>query len=127
LNTKKPTTAPFAEDFARLRESRGLSFRQLAALTRRLGPGLSAGYLSHLASGHEEPVPDAIEKVAGALGVEPTHFAEYRFACARAALDERGEGGFAGALAALAEIEALPPTKRRIFDAPPVYSRRRAS
>ena len=40
---------------------------------------LSAGYLNHLVHGNR-PVPsnDVVETLAGALGVEPEHFREYR-------------------------------------------------
>jgi transcriptional regulator with XRE-family HTH domain len=51
-----------------------LTYRGLAARTE-----LSAGYLNHLVHGNR-PVPsnDVVERLAGALGVEPEHFREYR-------------------------------------------------
>jgi transcriptional regulator with XRE-family HTH domain len=52
----------------------GVTYRGLAETT-----GLSAGYLNHLVHGNR-PVPsdDVIGTLAGALGVEPEHFREYR-------------------------------------------------
>ena len=52
----------------------GVTYRELAART-----GLSAGYLNHLVHGNR-PVPsnEVGERLAGALGVEPEHFREYR-------------------------------------------------
>jgi transcriptional regulator with XRE-family HTH domain len=51
-----------------------LTYRGLAAKT-----DLSAGYLNHLVHGNR-PVPsnEVVERLAGALGVEPEHFREYR-------------------------------------------------
>jgi transcriptional regulator with XRE-family HTH domain len=51
-----------------------VTYRGLAAKT-----DLSAGYLNHLVHGNR-PVPsnDVIERLAGALDVEPEHFREYR-------------------------------------------------
>jgi transcriptional regulator with XRE-family HTH domain len=52
----------------------GHTYRSLADKTR-----LSAGYLNHLVHGNR-PVPsnEVVETLAGALGVEPEHFREYR-------------------------------------------------
>ena len=52
----------------------GVTYRGLADKT-----SLSAGYLNHLVHGNR-PVPsdDVVKKLAGALGVEPEHFLEYR-------------------------------------------------
>src|SRR4051812_12014325 len=52
----------------------GVTYRELAART-----GLSAGYLNHLVHGNR-PVPsnDVVQSLAGALGVEPEHFREFR-------------------------------------------------
>ena len=51
-----------------------LTYRALATKT-----DLSAGYLNHVVHGNR-PVPsnDIVERLAGALGVEPEHFLEYR-------------------------------------------------
>ena len=53
---------------------RGVTYRGLAEKT-----GLSAGYLNHLVHGNR-PVPsdEVVKRLAGALGVEPEHFLEYR-------------------------------------------------
>jgi transcriptional regulator with XRE-family HTH domain len=52
----------------------GVTYRGLAEKTK-----LSAGYLNHLVHGNR-PVPsnDVVETLAGALGVAPEHFREYR-------------------------------------------------
>jgi transcriptional regulator with XRE-family HTH domain len=52
----------------------GHTYRSLADKTK-----LSAGYLNHLVHGNR-PVPsnDVVKTLAGALGVEPEHFREYR-------------------------------------------------
>jgi transcriptional regulator with XRE-family HTH domain len=64
----------FGPTIERLMEETGLTYRALAAKTE-----LSAGYLNHLVHGNR-PVPskDVVERLAGALGVEPEHFREYR-------------------------------------------------
>ena len=64
----------FGPTMERLMEESGLTYRALATKT-----GLSAGYLNHVVHGNR-PVPsnDIVERLAGALGVEPEHFLEYR-------------------------------------------------
>ena len=64
----------FGETVQRLMDELGVTYRQLAART-----GLSAGYLNHLVHGNR-PVPsnEVVQTLAGALGVEPEHFREYR-------------------------------------------------
>ncbi len=65
---------PFGPTIERLMDETGATYRGLAAQT-----DLSAGYLNHLVHGNR-PVPsnDVIARLAGALGVEPEHFREYR-------------------------------------------------
>jgi transcriptional regulator with XRE-family HTH domain len=65
---------PFGTTMERLMDETGVTYRGLAAKT-----DLSAGYLNHLVHGNR-PVPsnEVIERLAGALGVEPAHFVEYR-------------------------------------------------
>ena len=64
----------FGETVQRLMDEQGVTYRQLAGRT-----GLSAGYLNHLVHGNR-PVPstEVVARLAGALGVEPEHFREYR-------------------------------------------------
>jgi transcriptional regulator with XRE-family HTH domain len=64
----------FGATVERLMGETGLTYRALANQT-----DLSAGYLNHLVHGNR-PVPsnDVVEKLAGAFGVEPEHFREYR-------------------------------------------------
>jgi transcriptional regulator with XRE-family HTH domain len=65
---------PFGETLERLMGENGVTYRALAAKTK-----LTAGYLNHLVHGNR-PVPsmDVVQRLAGALGVEPEHFREYR-------------------------------------------------
>jgi transcriptional regulator with XRE-family HTH domain len=65
----------------------GVTYRGLAART-----GLSAGYLNHIVHG-SRPVPsnEVIATLAGALGVEPAHFREYRIRTITERLEEMPE------------------------------------
>jgi transcriptional regulator with XRE-family HTH domain len=71
---RKYSEEPFGATIERLMGETGLTYRGLAART-----GLSAGYLNHLVHGNR-PVPskEVVAKLAGALGVDPEHFREYR-------------------------------------------------
>ncbi len=71
---RKFSDEPFGGTVERLMNENGVTYRGLAEKT-----GLSAGYLNHLVHGNR-PVPsnDVVQKLAGALGVEPEHFREYR-------------------------------------------------
>ena len=64
----------FGDTIERLMGETGLTYRGLAAKT-----DLSAGYLNHLVHGNR-PVPsnEVVSRLAGALGVEPEHFREFR-------------------------------------------------
>lgn len=68
------STEPFGPTVERLMAETGVTYRALADKTK-----LSAGYLNHLVHGNR-PVPsnEVVETLAGALGVEPEHFREYR-------------------------------------------------
>jgi transcriptional regulator with XRE-family HTH domain len=100
-----------AEDYrariARLRAARGMSLEDLAfearshapkgtvslsLIQKRLAPGSTA-----------QPTPQMLEALAGALGVDPSEFGEYRLAKARQLLDER-EHGLDDALATLTQL-----------------------
>ena len=71
---RKYSDDEFGATIERLMSDTGLTYRGLAGKT-----GLSAGYLNHLVHGNR-PVPskDVVERLAGALAVEPEHFREYR-------------------------------------------------
>ena len=71
---RKFSEETFGATVERLMGETGLTYRALANET-----DLSAGYLNHLVHGNR-PVPsnDVVEKLAGAFGVEPEHFREYR-------------------------------------------------
>jgi transcriptional regulator with XRE-family HTH domain len=68
------SSEPFGDSIERLMNESGVTYRGLAAKT-----DLSAGYLNHLVHGNR-PVPsnDVIERLSGALDVEPEHVREYR-------------------------------------------------
>jgi transcriptional regulator with XRE-family HTH domain len=68
------STEPFGTTVERLMTETGVTYRALADKTK-----LSAGYLNHLVHGNR-PVPsnEVVKTLAGALGVEPEHFREYR-------------------------------------------------
>ena len=74
MRRRRFSEEPFGPTIERLMGETGVTYRALAQKT-----GLSAGYLNHLVHGNR-PVPssDVIETLAGALGVEPEHFREYR-------------------------------------------------
>jgi transcriptional regulator with XRE-family HTH domain len=71
---KRFSEESFGPTVERLMTDSGVTYRELAARTH-----LSAGYLNHLVHGNR-PVPsnDVVQTLAGALGVEPEHFREYR-------------------------------------------------
>ena len=71
---RKFSEEPFGPTVQRLMAETGVTYRGLADRT-----SLSAGYLNHLVHGNR-PVPsnDVVETLAGALGVDPEHFREYR-------------------------------------------------
>ena len=71
---KRFSEEEFGPTVERLMSDSGITYRQLAARTK-----LSAGYLNHLVHGNR-PVPSngVVQTLAGALGVEPEHFREYR-------------------------------------------------
>jgi transcriptional regulator with XRE-family HTH domain len=84
MTKRRFSDRPFGETLTELMEERGVTYRALAAQT-----GLSAGYLNHIVHGNR-PVPSnaLIERLAGALGVEPAHFREYRIRFITERLDE---------------------------------------
>jgi transcriptional regulator with XRE-family HTH domain len=77
----------FGPTIERLMSDTGLTYRGLASKT-----DLSAGYLNHLVHGNR-PVPsnEVVERLAGALGVEPEHFREYRLRVITHRLEEMPE------------------------------------
>ncbi len=74
MRRRRFSEEPFGSTVQRLMDETGITYRALASKTK-----LSAGYLNHLVHGNR-PVPsnDVVETLAGALGVEPEHFLEYR-------------------------------------------------
>jgi transcriptional regulator with XRE-family HTH domain len=55
--------------------------------------GISYASLHKAVSGEREPTMRLMQAVAGALGLEPDYFLEYRLARIREALDPRAQGG----------------------------------
>jgi transcriptional regulator with XRE-family HTH domain len=84
---RKFSEEPFGPTVERLMAETGVTYRALAEKTK-----LSAGYLNHLVHGNR-PVPsdDVIATLAGALGVEPEHFREYRLRVITARLEAMPE------------------------------------
>jgi transcriptional regulator with XRE-family HTH domain len=79
---------PFGEALRTLMSERGLTYRSLADITRRLdGRGMTHAHINMLANGHDKPSIRAMELIAEACEVSPRHFAEYRLATAMRELD----------------------------------------
>ena len=68
------SSEPLGPTIERLMAETGVTYRALAEKTE-----LSAGYLNHIVHGNR-PVPsnDVLARLAGAFGVQPEHFREYR-------------------------------------------------
>ena len=84
---RKFSTEPFGVAIERLMNESGMTYRGLAAKS-----DLSAGYLNYLVHGNR-PVPSngVIDRLAGALDIEPDHFREYRMRVIADRLVERPE------------------------------------
>jgi transcriptional regulator with XRE-family HTH domain len=111
LRPKVFTDRPFAEALSKLKAERGLSYRQLAAMSREADPagrGISYAYVARLARDDYPPNLNTIAAVARALDLPPGYFVEYRLAEARRLFDER-QRGFG---AALAELESFTSSRR---------------
>jgi transcriptional regulator with XRE-family HTH domain len=109
VTAKQQTDAPFHEAFSRIKQKRGLSYRDLQVATKTADPtgrGLSGAHLSRMSTGVDPPSAATIALIAKALGLSPRYFAEYRLAEARALLDERAPGGLRAALRQLRRFEA---------------------
>jgi transcriptional regulator with XRE-family HTH domain len=118
-------TEPFQAVLGRLKEARGMSYREIAEATARVDPdgrGLSPTRIAQLLKSGDPPAPRALELLAQALGQHPDVFVEYKLAQARAMLDERGPGGLeqaAWVLEAFTSVTALggkpaPRSARRL-------------
>src|SRR5438874_2151017 len=111
-----PSTKPFGEALRVLMEEAGLSYRELAERTRALdGRGMTHAHINMLANGHDKPSMRAMELVAGACGVEPEYFAEYRLAAAMRELDPTEMG----LEQALENLNARLAGRRRAAAKPP--------
>lgn len=84
---KRHTDKPFGDAISLLMAEQNITYRGLATET-----GLSAGYLNHLVHGNR-PVPseEVISRLAGALGVDPSHFREVRIRVISEALEKNPE------------------------------------
>lgn len=117
--TTLATDTLFPEAFSELKARAGLTFRQLAVLTRSVDPagkGLSHGHLARLANGDEPLLPDAIRLIAAALDDidGPEYFVEYRMAQLRQAFDPK-HGDPQAALKRFLAWEALPVAQRDLI------------
>jgi transcriptional regulator with XRE-family HTH domain len=79
---------PFGEALRTLMGERGLTYRSLAEITRRLdGKGMTHAHINMLANGHDKPSMRAMALIAQACEVHPEYFAQYRLAAAVRELD----------------------------------------
>ena len=84
----RQSTDPFGQALRDLMDPRGLTYRGLAEATRDIdGKGITHAHINMLANGHDKPSMRAMELIAGACGIEPDYFAEYRLAVAMRELD----------------------------------------
>jgi transcriptional regulator with XRE-family HTH domain len=93
-----------------LMDEHRLSYRQLAALTRKFDPeerGVSYAYLAGLVSGREYPSPRALELIASSLDLDASYFPEYRLDRFRRELNGR-EVGFEAAFRRFLELNEQP-------------------
>jgi transcriptional regulator with XRE-family HTH domain len=76
---ERPTDLPFADALRALMHDQRISVRDLAELTQQLdGGGLKSARVGHLVSGYGTPTVDNMVLLAIVLGVDPSHFLEYR-------------------------------------------------
>ena len=99
---------PLAEQLPERMRERGVSYRELSALTYEAAAkagekGVSFAYLINIAKARARPTPRAIELIAEALDFPPEQIPDYRLGRLRAYLDDRHE---AEALQRFLELEA---------------------
>lgn len=96
LHRRVPGAAlrPWFELVDQLRAEKGLSQDDLAYEARQHGAPstLTGSWVSQLKKGKRPLAADVLRGIAGALGVPPETFAEYRLAMARRELDEKEVG-----------------------------------
>lgn len=99
---------PWFELMDDLRAKTGLTQDDVAFEARQHGaPSTFTGsWISQLRRGSRPLAVDVLQGIAGALGVEPEHFAEYRLARIRQLFDER-EIGLKEAIRNLTALESL--------------------
>lgn len=85
---------PWWQLVAEVRAERGISQDDLAYEARKHGAPstLTGSWIAAMKSGKRPLHADVLEGLAGALGIEPERFAEYRLARARDLLDEKVVG-----------------------------------
>ncbi len=84
----------WSEIAERLRAEQGKSQDTLAYEARSHGgpAGLNSAWFSKVKKGQRPATPEFLRGIAGALGIPPESFVEYRLALARRQLDEREVG-----------------------------------
>jgi len=98
------TDEPLSAALPLLLDRRGLSIGALAGLLRAEGIAISRTRLHQLSTGSgAPPTPEQLERLASVLGVNASHFAEYRLWRTRALLDP-GIVGFDRAMANLVRL-----------------------
>jgi transcriptional regulator with XRE-family HTH domain len=79
------TDRTFGQAITELMAERQMSARELSRRTKGMSPG--GGTISHFTKGYISPDFETMERVAKALEVPATHFAEYRLERIRRAID----------------------------------------
>ena len=92
MKSKMKSTQPFPETLLSLMEMQEISRRGLAKRCQQRDGWGTHSSISDMLHGKLRPSVSAIESIAGALGVSPETFAEYRLAQARARLDPEQVG-----------------------------------
>lgn len=87
-----PTSKPFPQAVAELLKEKGWSIRELSRRTKEQDDWGALSTIHLLLRGELRATPEAMEKIASALGVPPEHFAEYRLAVRRRQLDPDAVG-----------------------------------
>jgi hypothetical protein len=93
----------FGEALREIMERDEISYRSLRASTaEHRDKPLTISYVGMLIDGSTSPTPQTIEVISAALGIEPTHFREYRqYAAAEAAKAAESRVGLPAVLEAL--------------------------
>lgn len=115
---REQTDDPIQVTLRDLMDEAGLTFRALAAETKRVdrdGRGLTAGYLSNVTAGRDFTSERALELLAAVFAdqiEDASYFPEYRMAVVRREINERAVG-FEQAYARFQSLIASAPGRAR--------------